>query len=49
MTLFLACLASFALGWLMCAFFGRDARLEREAELARAKELTRAAQRSGHA
>lgn len=49
MTLAIACLASFALGWLMCGLFGREARLEREAELARAKELTRAAQRSGHA
>lgn len=47
MTLALACLASFALGWFMCGLFGREARLEREAELARAKELTRAAQRGG--
>lgn len=45
MTIALACLASFALGWLMCGLFGREARLEREAELARAKELTQRAGR----
>lgn len=45
MTLALACLASFALGWLMCGLFGREARLEKDAELARAKELTQRAGR----
>lgn len=45
MTIALACLASFGLGWLMCGLFGREARLEREAELARAKELTQRAGR----
>lgn len=40
MTLFLACLASFSLGWLLCAAFGRESRLQREAELERARALT---------
>lgn len=41
MTLAIACLASFSLGWLLCAAFGRESRLQREAELERARSLTR--------
>ena len=40
MTLAISCMASFCLGWLLCAAFGRESRLQREAELERARALT---------